>query len=101
LLDRYERQRAGMLKNRFNSYLLISAVTCRKVHPVSNYFLWNLIQITTKEALGYSCNANTLRKTVAVILADEGGGGILLKFGWHHQQATQYTFSNRVIIQPG
>lgn len=101
LLDRYEDQRAKMLINTSNPYLLVSNVTCRRIHPVSNYFLWNLIQITTKEALGYSCNVNTLRKTFAVMLTDKGGGGMLLKFGWQQGQATSYSFSDRIIIAQG
>jgi site-specific recombinase XerD len=100
LLDRYEDQRAAVLLNLSNPYLLVSEYTCRRVHPVSNYFLWNLIQITTKEALGFSCNANTLRKTFAVILTDEGDGALLLRFGWHSCQASQYTFMNRVVLSP-
>jgi hypothetical protein len=101
LLDRYEDQRTRTLINISNPYLLVSNYTCRRVHPVSRFFLWNLIQITTKEALGYSCNVNTLRKTFAVMLTDEGGGGMLLKLGWQYCQATSYSFSDRIIIQQG
>jgi hypothetical protein len=100
LLDRYERQRERTLINPSNPYLMVSKYTSRLVHPVGTYFLWKLVQITTKEAVGYSCNINTLRKTFAVILADQGGGGVLLKLGWHHLQATHYTFSNRVVLSP-
>lgn len=99
LLIRHEQQRSGMLLNKSNPYLLISAVTRRRVHPVSEFFLWNLVQITTKAALGRACNVNTLRKTFAVIVTDEGGGALLRRFGWHHCQATQYAFSEQRIIQ--
>ncbi len=100
LLDRYERHRQQLVRNRRNRYLFITFSTAHRNVPVGHVFIWKTVRDASTRLLGAACNPNMLRKTAGVMFADRAGAGVLRWMGWGEQQAFKYAWAPREVIQP-
>ena len=90
LLERYERLRAEAMRNPENRYLFVAPRRTRYNVP-AKFYTRSTLQCATERVLGAACQPKVLRKTVALMMAEEHGGAILERLGWEGQQAYEYT----------
>jgi hypothetical protein len=100
LLGRFMKERQQLLGDPKSDYLFVSGSRNRHDAPVSSWHVWNRLKQATKEMIGAECSPNMLRKTVAVLVADQSGSGILGWMGWSPQQAFAYTWAPRETVTP-
>ena len=100
LLEQFERQRQGIVKETNNPYLLVAPGKAHRKTPVSDEFVRQLVQRASLHILGGACTARLLRQTAAVILADTISAGILPWLGWEEKQAFAYVWAPREIVLP-
>ncbi|MBW4426974.1 MAG: hypothetical protein KME50_21650 [Nostoc desertorum CM1-VF14] len=100
LLERVEAQRQQMLKNYHNRYLILTSKSAHRTTRASQAFIQQIIYQASLRLLGSHCDCNTLRKTAAVMFADQGGAGILRWLGWEYEQAFAYSWAQREIVYP-
>jgi hypothetical protein len=100
LLMRFERQRQQTAERSKNRYLLTIPSTARHNTPVSQFLIWKTVSRASLRVLGAACNPNVLRKTAGVMFADRAGAGVLRWMGWNDDQAFEYAWAAREVIQP-
>lgn len=100
LLERFEQQRQGIVKETSNPYLFVAPGRAHHNTPVSQAFILNLVKRASLHLLGAACTARLLRQTAAVMLADTISAGILPWLGWDEVQAFAYAWAPREIVFP-
>lgn len=100
LLEQFEQQRQGIVKDTNNPYLLVVPGKAHHQTPMSDEFVRDLVKRASLHILGAACNARMLRQTTAVMLTDTLSAGILPWLGWDEQQAFAYVWAPREMVLP-
>jgi hypothetical protein len=100
LLKRFEQTRQPFVENTKNPYVLIAQGVAHHLAPVSEGVVTEIVRRASLRILGMVCSPSVLRKTVATILSDQQGPGILHWLGWGQQQAFAYAWVPREVISP-
>lgn len=98
LLERFEQERQPLVRNTKNPYVLIAQGFAHHSAPVSEGVVTEIVRRASVRVLGMVCYPNVLRKTVATLLSDQEGPGILHWLGWGQQQAFVYAWAPREVI---
>jgi hypothetical protein len=100
LLERFGRERSRIVGGAGKSrYLFVSPRGALRDLPVGTVWIWQSVRASTQAATGIACNANTLRKTASIYMADRVGAGVLSRLGLDAQQAFAYTWVTRELLQ--
>jgi hypothetical protein len=101
LLGRFEHERTAIIGPHGKArYVFASRRGALRDTPVCPVWIWQRIRESTLSITGVACNANTLRKTAAIYIADRVGAGVLSSMGFEAQQAFAYSWVTREVLTP-